>query len=294
MRLLSTAASLSLLAVAVGCAPKEEAEPKPIGAAQAQPAGNALSASIRESAGRYSPSGVGVGGECTVTYEGDNTDVDGDEIPDNVNSVTASNCTSERGDAVANAHYSVDDTVVESAAALYPFNFEIVGHWDITGNDGAGVTLSVAADRTITGNQDADSFGGSDDASVVAELEGPNYRIATSESYAWDSSYTQTGAVFGDGLMALDGEWNVEIEAENEDDSAAVYANSTVQTLNDGLQLSSACESHVVGGTLTATYDISASANEESGEASATLTVVFTGCGTHTVSYTETAGTPGS
>jgi hypothetical protein len=189
----------------------------------------------------------------------------------------------------------VDDTLVEAAAAVYPFNFIVAGHWDIAGDDGAGVTLSVAADRTITGNQDADSFGGSDEASVVAELQAPNGRIATSESYAWDSSYTQTGAVFGDGLVALAGEWNVEMEAEDaEQNTASVYANATVQTLNDGLQLSSACESHVTGGTITATYDASAQSNDESGAASATLTIVFTGCGTHTVTYTEQLGQPGS
>lgn len=287
---LATAASLAVLALAVtGCAPAEdEAEPKPVGAAQAQPVGNALSASVRESTARYSSSGAGFGGSCTVTYVGDETDVDLDGIPDNENSVTASNCESERGDAVANASYSVDDTLVEAAEALYPFNFLVTGHWDVTGDDGAGVTLSVAADRTISGNQDADSFGGSDEASVEAEINTPNARFATLESYSWDSEYVQTGALFGDGNVTLSGEWNVEMEAEQDEESASVYANATVQTLGDGLQLSSACASHVVGGTMTATYDASANHNEDSGSVSATLTVTFTGCDAHTTAYSET------
>ena len=293
MNRLASLLPVAALFVVTGCKP--EAEPdgaQPVGAAQAQPVGNALSASVLESAGRYSPDGAAFGGSCTVVYDGDSTDVDGDEIPDNGNSVTATNCLSERGDAVANASYSVDDTLVEAAAAVFPFNFSISGHWDITGTDGE-TTLSVAADRTITGNSDADSFGGADSASVSADVTAPNAHFSSDESYSWDTEYVHQGPLFGDGLMSLNGEWNVEMEAEQGEDSAAVYANATVATLGTGLQLSTACASHVVGGTMAATYDAGASENDQSASVTATLTVVFSACDVWTTTYTE-AVTPGT
>jgi hypothetical protein len=292
MRRLTFLLPLAALVVATGCKP--EAEPvnaEPVNAAQAQPAGNALSSSAEESASSYSEEGATAFGgvPCTaVIDEGDGVDVDLDEVPDNGASFSLSNCENEERNGVANASYSVQDDMVESAAAMFPFNFTIVGHWDVTasGMDGSDAYNGrIDVDRTISMNQSANSVGGSDEGSVSAELEGPNATVTSLEAYGWDTGYTQTGDIFGDGLMSLSGEWNVEMTYTQGENSARVFANSTVMALGSGLQLSSTCPTHVVGGTLAATY----AADDGENEFDATLNVTWNGCGTSTTTYVANA-----
>lgn len=287
MRRITSLLPVAALVLAAGCAPAAEpVSAEPVSAAQAQPVGNALSSTAEDSASSYSEAGAAAAFgavTCTVTEDADGIDVDQDTIPDNGASVVISNCETEERNGIANASYSVTDDLVEAAAAMYPFNFTMIGHWDVTATADAGQTGRVDVDRTISGNHDADSFGGSDAGSVAAELEGPNARVTSEESYAWDTGYTQTGAVFGDGLMSLSGEWNVEMTYEQGENSARVFANSTVMALGTGLQLSSSCPSHVVGGTLAATY--AAGNNDE--EFDATLNVTWNGCGSSTTTYVD-------
>ena len=292
MRRISGLISLmAVVVVAAGCAPA--AEPvgaEPVGAPQAEPVGQALSASAEESAGNYSPPESSFGAvTCTVTEDSDGVDVDLDNLPDNGASVTVANCEAEARDGTMNASYSIQDDLVEAAAASFPFNFTMQGHFDVTATQGQA-TGTIAVDRTTSGRQDADSIGGSDAGSVVASLERLDARWTSEESYDWDTDYTQTGAVFGDGLMSLSGIWDIEMKYEQGDNSARVYANSTVMSLGTGLSLSSACPTHVVGGTLAATYD----ASNDDEEYSATLRVTWTGCGQSSTTYEQSAGTPGS
>lgn len=293
--------SLVALVAMTGCTP--EAEPvgaKPVGAAQAEPVGNAISASTFETAGKYSANGQAFGGSCTETYSGDSTDADGDTVPDIMNSVVVSNCTDPESGGVVNASFSVVDDLVEQVnPALYPYNATFDGHFDVSAtNANEGVTASIAADQTFSVHQDATSFGGSDSASVVSDFTAPNASFSANEDYAWDSTYTQdtgVGSVFGDGLMSLSGGWNVEMEAQQGEDSATVFAHATVAAQAPGLVLDDACASHVVGGVLTATYDAGASENDESATVTATLTVTFSACDTWTTAYTETVNPgPGS
>ena len=293
MRATSLLSLLALVAV-TGCTDK--AEPvgaKPVGAAQAEPVGNAISASTFETASKYSANGQAFGGQCTETYSGDSTDADGDTVPDIMNSVVVSNCTDAESGGVVNASFSVVDDLVEQVnPALYPFNATFDGHFDVSATNAAeGVTVSIAADQTFSVHQGATSFGGSDSASVATDFTAPDASFSADESYAWDSTYTQdtgTGSVFGDGLMSLTGGWNVEMEAHQGDDSATVYANATVAAQAPGLVLDDACPSHVVGGVLTATYDAGAAENDDSATVSATLTVTFSACDSWTTAYTET------
>lgn len=275
------------LLVAGGCKP--EAEPvgaEPVGAAQAEPVGSALAASTEESARSYSPGGATAFGTaaCTITEE-NSGDVDMDGILDN-SSVTVTNCETEERNGVMNASFSIVDDLVEAGAATLPFNFTVAGHFDVTATDGVGpdaFTGSVNVDHTVSGNQTSNSIGGSDAGSVAASFEGANASLSSSESYAWDTGYTQTGAVFGDGLLSLNGTWNVELDYHEGESSASVFANSTVQAVGNGLELSSACATHVIGGSLAATY----AAGDGENEFDATLTVTWTGCGVSSTTYVD-------
>lgn len=287
MRRLASLLPLAALVVA-GCTPAAEpVSAEPVSAAQAEPAGNALSSSAEDSAGSYSPDGAAAAFgavTCTVTEDGDGIDVDLDQIPDNGASVTVANCETEERNGVANASYSVADDLVESAAAAFPFNFTMMGHWDVTAAGGVGpdaVSGRIDVDRTIAGHQDANSFGGSDAGSVSAALEGVNASVTSDESYAWDTGYTQNGDAFGDGLMSLNGEWSVEMTYRQGENEARVFANSTVLAVGTGLQLSSTCPTHVVGGTLAATY----AAGDGENEFDATLNVTWNGCGSAVTTY---------
>jgi uncharacterized protein YaiE (UPF0345 family) len=292
MRITSLLSVVGLVAVA-GCAP--QAEPvgaQPVGAAQAEPVGNQISASATESAKKYSAQGPAFGGEsCTETYNGDPTDVDGDTIRDNLNSVTAT-CTG--GGGTANASFSIKDDLVEQVnPALFPWNLTITGHFDVEGTDGVA-TVTSSADRTTSVHSNASSFGGSDEASVDAEISTANASFSAAESYNWDSTYTQTEAApFGDGLMSLEGGWSVEADYQEGENEARIYADATVSADAPGLALDDACESHIVGGILRATYDAGAAENDESATVTATLTVTFTGCDAWSTTYSETVNPAG-
>jgi hypothetical protein len=288
MRRLTSLLALALLVAATGCKP--EAEPvsaEPVSAAQAQPAGNALSSSTEDSASSYSEDGATSGFgtvTCTVTEDADGVDVDADNVPDNGASVTVANCQTDERNGIANASYSVTDDLVESSTAMFPFNFSIIGHWDVTAAGGVGPDAyngRIDVDRTIVATSDANSIGGSDEGSVSAELEGPDASVTSVEAYAWDTGYTQTGDLFGDGLMSLSGEWNVEMTYKQGENEARVFANSAVMAVGTGLQLSSSCPTHVIGGTLAATY----AAGDGENEFDATLNVTWNGCGSSTTTY---------
>ena len=290
MRRILTLAALVTLA---GCGPAAEpAGAKPVGPSQAEPAGNALTASAEESAGHYAPGGgaLGFGGTCTITATDDGVDADGDEIPDNGASVVMTNCSDDTRQGVVNASYSVDDTVVEAGPAVYPFNFTLAGAFNVTAEGADGVTGVIDIDREASFHSDANSVGGSDDASVAASLSTANWSISSDEGYAWDTTYTMTTATFGDGTLTLEGGWNIEFKYEQGEDEYRAYANSVVSA-GAGLTLSAACPTHVVAGTLNATYE----AGETGGDdGTAALVITWTGCGASNATWTAEATTPGS
>ena len=103
------------------------------------------------------------------------------------------------------------------------------------------------------------------------------------ESYVWDMVLTVTGFQPGNdapaGSLVVTGDWEVRVQNFFED---IEQGSATTVTTTVPLGLDPACPTNIVSGSVTATFD------SEDGEAS--ITVTWTGCGTHTSTFNATSG----
>lgn len=286
---------LPVLALVAGCqAGAQPTGAQPVGAQNAQPVGGSLASSMESSAGSYGPDGGAgflarraFGTAPCESATTDVTDVDQDGIPDDPYTLTFTDCTggTELGAGTLNGTYTLDDTLVETPLT-YPFNFSIDADVVIEGESERGVgTIEVS--HGVLAHQDATSFGTDESGSVSARLEAANGAVwQSNESFDWSGSYEPGAAVFGDGQLDMSGAWSIEASYTDADgNDYDVFANSTVDTTTP-LQLDVTCATHIVSGAIDATF-------ESSEEGSATLTVTWTACGQHTVTFTETPAPAG-
>ncbi len=242
-----------------------------IGAADSQTAGNSLAAEIEAGATSFGPvatSGA-ANGSC-VTLSGDTSDADGDSIPA-MATLTFDCIASQNG-------YTGSLTGTENVTDTQPN----MGTWNFTANADLHMELigpnggSLTNDRTgtITGTESGIMFGLERSLASTTTLAAPGgASISMEESHAWTVTYTPTtdwmaGAVVVGGTLSATGTWDV-----------TIGNNTAAATLDTPapLTVSAGCPTRLTAGSLTASY--------EGGGHMNTITIAWTGCGTHTVTY---------
>lgn len=266
-------ASLALVA----CEEKEEGNA--IGPAQSQIAGGALADSVESGAIQFQGTNPAAGFTCH-SVAGDASDPDQDSIPTDV-TVTYANC-SQSGEGVIvtlNGQQSVKD--LNNTAAS--FDFSLASDITIGVMSTAGGSIMANEDFTLTGSQPAGGYQIDVNGSRSVDAAGDGNTFQYDEDVAWAENYTPGSAwAPGDPLVAgsytVNGQWSVAVDFNQENASA----NADVQTVTP-LSLDPACESLVTAGKISASY--------EGPDGSRSLTVEWTACGSHTVTY---QGAPGA
>ena len=292
--------ALSFLAV-VGCAPSpDKPGAEPITGATANEAGSAMASSIEDGASGYRRAPdqpapafavLGSAGEgefipdfCFSLRVGDAwTDVDADGYPSPaVHLDIACTFTGPDGEVTASGVLALSDTNPASAGFDSSYELDdldviVVGsasQYHITGNGGdtnSGMALGAGAfSLTHHEEQATRSEGLTPDGTLYA---------STDESYSWDMVLNVTGFLPGNdapaGSLDVTGEWAVRVD-QYYDEEIHQRSSTDVETLAT-LTLDPTCATNITSGSVRASFS-------DNG-ATASVDVVWTGCGAHTVTY---------
>ena len=270
------AASALALAIATGCSGGKSGA-KTIDTTESQVAGKTLASSVEDSTAAVGPADQGaafVSSSTCVTLSGDTSDSDGDHIPANA-TLTFTNCvkTGQNGTATFNGTETAHDD--QPAIAAFAFTLNVDGTVDLAGNGGA--TETIHRTGSIVGTTPtAGTYQLAHDRVTTIDAQANGQTFAANENYQLTTAYTP-GSAWTPGTAPVQGTYNV-----NGSWSATVNgasADSTVATTTP-LTFDPACATHITAGAITAVFN--------GPNATRTLTVTWSGCGSRTVQYTET------
>lgn len=276
MKPIRIVASLVALLPLAACAPQAQEGAEPIAGADAQMAGQALSASVEDGARFYGGPDLSASAAATChTVTGDLTDTDGDGIPVSVSITYDCNETSGSNSAsfVGTEAFADDDT----AAASFDFSATSDVVLSLSGTNGS---ISFARDAALAASQSGSSYSLDVSSSNTVDAVGPNGgTYSANETIGWLTSYAPSttwtpGQPPVAGTYSVDGAWSVVLTHGGNSHAAEAAVSTDVP-----LQLDPACETGIVGGKISAAY-----AGENGTSA---IEVTWTGCGQKTVAYVD-------
>ena len=270
------------VAVVTGCSGGSH-RTGPVDGATAPAAGSSLGDSSESSAGGFGgASGPGFApgaGGCTtgtMTHSPANpVDTDQDNTPDTV-TFTFANCAvvGSNGTETLNGTVSVAD----GTPTVPDFDFTATHdvHIDLAGagtHAGESATIHVTGSRSATGTAAGPTYTMMDETANDGTLTKGAEIHHVSDSKTWNVSFTPStawtpGTQLVGGALSIAGTWSVHVD----DKGADATLTST------GLMTLQSCMTHLVAGSITATY---AGTNGNS-----TITVTWSGCGQRAVTYT--------
>lgn len=262
---------LSVSAATAGCA-KQEAT---LSSAESQSAGLALAAGIEDSATQFGPiTTAQFTAGCSVA-SGNSADPDGDHIP--TSATLTFNCTDSRfgyTGMVTGTFMVTDD---QPDAIAWAFTGVANLHSSLTAPSGASIANDRSGNWVASQGSPTGPFNLARTLDVTTTFRAANgTTVAVDEGTEWTIQYTpqvtwKPGEVVVGGSLTASGLWDITVANRS--------ANATVATPT-ALTITPGCATRVTAGTVTGTF--------QGGGKTNTISVVWTGCGQSTVTFTQT------
>jgi hypothetical protein len=265
------ASILAIVVVETGCVKKTGGT---IGQDDSQSAGDALGNGIEDGAGAFGPvnAGTAVDASC-ITLSGNTDDSDADNIP--TDATLTFNCSETQLGYTGTVTGTETVTDNQPAAAAWAFTAMADLHSSLTGPSAASIVSDRNGEIVATQGSAVGPFNLARTLDVVTVFKTALSHTTVTEANDWTISFTPQvswtpGGAVVTGSLTATGTWNVTIGNKTAD---ATLATPTALTLTPS------CATRVTAGTIIGTYQGSGYTN--------TITVTWTGCGQHTVSFAE-------
>lgn len=268
----------AMLGLGVGCG--GAGTTGPLGQAESNSAGDALGTGIEDGAATFGPQNASASSSSfaplapCVTLTGDTTDTDQDNIP--ADATLTFNCSQTRLGFTGTETGTETIMDTQPTAIAWAFSGTADLQSSLTGPAGASITAAWTGSLVATQGSATGPFNLARmlDVTTVAK-SATNVSTTVFETANWTLTFTPTatwtpGGVVVDGTLSASGSWDVTVG-----NSAA---SATIAT-GTPLAIDPTCATRVTAGVITATY--------EGAGLTHTITVTWTGCGQHTVTYAE-------
>lgn len=261
---------LSVSAAAAGCAKQENT----LSSSESQSAGLALAAGIEDSASQFGPIATPQFTAGCSVLSGNSADPDGDHIP--TSATLTLNCTDSRFGytGMVTGTFMVTDDQPDTVAWAFTGLADL--HSSLTAPSGASITNDRSGEWVGSQGSPTGPFSLARTLDVTTTFRAANgTTVAVVENTEWTIQYSpqvtwKPGEIVVGGSLTATGMWDISVGNRS---ASATVATPTALTVTPN------CATRVTAGTVTGTY--------QGGGKTNTISVVWTGCGQSTVTFTQ-------